>query len=280
MSVATSAPVKNNVVLHVADVHKHFGGLHALSDIDLQVEEGKIHAIIGPNSAGKSTLLGALLGLRKLESGQVSFDGADLPGMRSAERARLCAYVEQSATTPERLTVRDVVALGRVPFQSTWQSASTAEDDAVVADAIDALNLAAFASRLYQTLSGGEQQRVQVARALAQQPKLLLLDEPTSHLDIEAQLTTLNLLRRRAHAGCTVVLAMHDLNLAARYCDHLVAMKDGTVVAEGSAADVLTPGLLLDVYGVHASIVHVPGNPLPLVVYDRARGEAETPDSG
>ena len=241
---------------------------------------GTMTALLGPNGAGKSTLLGALIGQRRLETGTVTFDSADLPAMRSAERAKLVAYVEQSATTTERLTVRDVVALGRVPFQSTWQGAPSSKDEAIVDTAMRELNLMDFAKRLYQTMSGGEQQRVQIARSLAQEPKLLLLDETSSHLDIEAQLTTLGLLRRRARAGATVVLAMHDLNLAARYCDRLVVMKGGTVVAEGPPTGVLTPDLLLDVYGVHASIVHLPGNPMPLVVYDRARDEASMPDSG
>ncbi len=266
--------------LVVRNAEVRAGGRSIVSAAGFTAPAGVMTALLGPNGAGKSTLITALIGQRKLETGTVAFDDADLPAMRASDRAKLCAYVEQQATTPERLTVRDVVALGRVPFQSTWQSTPSADDETIVDTSIHDLGLTAFAARLYHTLSGGEQQRVQIARALAQQPKLLLLDEPTSHLDIEAQLTTLNLLRRRARAGCTVVLAMHDLNLAARYCDHLVVMKSGTVVAEGLPADVLTPELLLDVYGVHASIVRLPGNPLPLVVYDRARDEAETPDSG
>ncbi len=263
----------------VRDAEVRAGGRAIVSAAGFTAPAGTMTALLGPNGAGKSTLLGALIGLRKLEAGTVTFGGIDLPAMRSAERAKICAFVEQQAATPERLTVRDVVALGRVPFQSTWQSGPSAQDDAIVDDAIGALNLASFTNRLYDTLSGGEQQRAQLARALAQQPRLLLLDEPTSHLDIEAQLTTLDLLRRRSRQGCTVVVALHDLNLAARYCDHLVVMKSGTVIAEGPPADVLTPELLLDVYGVHASIVRLPGNPLPLVVYDRARDVAPTPDS-
>ena len=260
--------------LVVRNAEVRAGGRAIVSAAGFTAPAGTMTALLGPNGAGKSTLLGSLIGLRKLETGTVSFDDTDLLGMRSTDRAKLCAYVEQQAATPERLTVRDVVGLGRVPFQSTWQSGPSAEDEAIVDGAIRALHLTAFATRLYQTLSGGEQQRVQLARALAQEPRLLLLDEPTSHLDIEAQLTTLDLLRRRSREGCTVVVALHDLNLAARYCDHLVVMKAGTVVAQGRPDEVLTPELLLDVYGVHASIVRLPGNPLPLVVYDRGRDEA------
>jgi iron complex transport system ATP-binding protein len=238
-----------------------------------------VTGLIGPNGAGKSTLIGAVLGLRRVASGSIEFDGNDLPGMSPADRARLCAYVEQFATTTERLTVRDVVSLGRVPFQSTWQTAPTAADQAIVTAALDDVGMSAFAGRHYHTLSGGEQQRVQIARALAQEPRLLLLDEPTSHLDIQAQLLVLDLLQRRARAGCTIVLVMHDLNLAARYCDHLVVLHAGKVVAAGPPRDVFTPDLILGVYGVRATIVTLPGNPHPLVVYDRAVVDGSAPES-
>jgi len=230
---------------------------------------GEVTGLIGPNGAGKSTLIAAIGGLRRLASGSIAFDGADLAGRPPAERAQFCAYVEQVATTPERLTVRDAVGLGRLPFQSPWQARPGAHDEAVVAAALAALGLADFAGRLYNTLSGGEQQRVQIARALAQEPRLLLLDEPTSHLDIQAQLLVLDMLRRRAATGCTIVLALHDLNLAARSCDRLIVLKAGRIAADGRPADILTPELLLGVYGVHASVVKLPGSPHPLVVYDR-----------
>lgn len=246
-----------------------------LSGATLTAPAGRLTGLVGPNGAGKSTLLAAMLGLRPLASGSIHFAGRDLPSMPPPERARLCAFVEQFANTPERLTVRDAVALGRIPFQSAWQTTPTPEDIAITDAALAELGLAAFANRLYHSLSGGEQQRVQLARALAQAPHLLLLDEPTSHLDIQAQLLVLDLLRRRSRAGCTVLLALHDLNLAARYCDHLVVMRAGAVVAEGAPTAVLTPELLLNVYGVHAAIVQLPGSTHPLVVYDRA----ELPES-
>ncbi|MBN8995828.1 MAG: ABC transporter ATP-binding protein [Rhizobiales bacterium] len=266
--------------LVLRDVEVRAGGRAIVADASLAAPKGRVTGLLGPNGAGKSTLLAATLGLRRLAQGSVHFDGLDLAAMPAAERARLAAYVEQSAATSERLTVRDVVALGRIPYQSVWQSGPGAGDEAIVASALAALGVTGFGDRLYQTLSGGEQQRVQIARALAQEPTLLLLDEPTSHLDIEAQLTTLDLLRERAQAGCTIILAMHDLNLAARHCDHLAVMKDGRVVAEGAPAAVLSAPLLLDVYGVHATIVQLPGHGAPLVVYDRARGSGAGPDSG
>ena len=256
--------------LAVRDVEVRAGDRAIVADAGFTARAGEVTALIGPNGAGKSTLMAALIGLRHLAAGSVTFDGRTT-ALLVAERAKLCAYVEQAVSTPERLTVRDVVALGRIPFQSTWQTAPTKHDEDIVATALNQLNLDGFARRLYHTLSGGEQQRVQMARARAQEPKLLLLDEPTSHLDIEAQLLALDLLHERARAGCTVLLAMHDLNLAARYCDHLVVLKSGRVVAEGPPIEVLTPERLLDVYGVHATILNPPGSAAPVVVYERAR---------
>ncbi len=256
--------------LVVSDIEVREGEVTILSGAGFTAPLGSITGLIGPNGAGKSTLIGGIVGLRRLQRGAVTFDGKELTQMRPAERAKLVAHVEQSATTSERLTVRDVVALGRIPFQSTWQAASSTTDEQVVEASIDAMGVREFASRLYHSLSGGEQQRVQLARALAQEPRLLLLDEPTSHLDIQAQLLVLDLLRHRAAAGCTVLLAMHDLNLAARFSDRLVVMHGGRVVAEGPPGDVLTAPLLLEVYGVHATIVALAGRDYPLVVYDRA----------
>ncbi|RYE08113.1 MAG: ABC transporter ATP-binding protein [Hyphomicrobiales bacterium] len=249
------------------------GGRAILDGVGFSAAPGEVTGLIGPNGAGKSTLIAALQGFRDLAGGNVHFDDRDLLAIRPAERARFCASVEQFASTTERLTVRDVVALGRLPFQSTWQSQPSAEDEAITDACLTDLGLAGFAPRLYHTLSGGEQQRVQIARALAQQPRLLLLDEPTSHLDIQAQLLALDLLQRRARAGCTIVIALHDLNLAARYCDRLVVLKSGQVAADGPPSAVLDAGLLARVYGVEASVLRLPDSPYPIVVYDRAKSD-------
>lgn len=250
------------------------GDRDILAGVDLSAPPGTITGLVGPNGAGKSTLISATLALRSLASGTILFDGADLPRMRARDRAKLCAYVEQFATTEDRLRARDVVALGRVPFQPDWQAVPSTADASIVDAALAETGTTAFATRLYHTLSGGERQRVQIARALAQQPRLLLLDEPTSHLDIQAQLQVLDVLHRRARAGCTVLLAIHDLNLAARYCGHLVAMKGGAVVAEGTPAAVLTPEILSDVYGVTATVVQLPGSQHLTVTYERPMGDS------
>lgn len=255
--------------LAISDASVTAGDRKVLDGVSLSAATGEVTGLIGPNGAGKSTLIASVLGLRPLAAGRVSFGDADLLAMPAAERAKLCALVEQFATTSERLSVRDVVGLGRLPFQSTWSTLGP-RDDAIVTEAIAELGLDAFAGRLYHTLSGGEQQRVQLARALAQEPKLLLLDEPTSHLDIRAQLVVLELLRRRAQSGCTVVVALHDLNLAARYCDRLVVLSAGRVAAAGTPAEVLRADLLREVYGIEAEVIQRPDGASPLVIYDRA----------
>ena len=253
--------------LTVGDIRVRLGNQPILDGVDLAAPAGQLTGLIGPNGAGKSTLLRAILGLVPA-TGTVTFDGTDLLAMPRRARARLAAFVEQSSDSDARLSAREVAMLGRIPFQSVWQAAPSPEDEAQVDAALAAVDMTAFADRLYQTLSGGEQQRVQIARALAQQPRLLLLDEPTSHLDLHAQLATLDLLRRHAQAGATVLLALHDLNLAAAFCDSLVVLQGGRPAASGTPDQVLTPALLRTVYGVDATIVRHPRDGRPLIAYD------------
>lgn len=238
-----------------------------LPGIAFSAPSGAITGLIGPNGAGKSTLLHAILGLLPA-TGTARFADQNLPTMPRLERARLAALVEQSATTEERLTVRHVVALGRIPHEPALGTTTDPQSDAIVTAALAETGMSAFAERLFSTLSGGEQQRVHIARALAQQPRVLLLDEPTSHLDIAAQLHLLTLLRRHASAGGTVLVALHDLNLAVRACDHLVVLSNGRVITEGAPCDVLTPGLLRAVYGVRARLLPDPVSGRPAIVYD------------
>ncbi len=251
------------------------GGKAILSGVSFSAPSAAITGLIGPNGAGKSTLLTALFGLTPA-SGHATFETQDLLKMPRRDRARRAAYVEQSAATEERLSVRDVVALGRIPFQSALSSANAPEDDTIIDTALADAGMSAFADRRFDTLSGGEQQRVHIARALAQQPRLLVLDEPTSHLDISAQLQLLALLRRKAAAGMTILIALHDLNLAARSCDHLILMASGKVAAEGPPERVLTPENLHHVYGVRARLLPDPVSGRSISVYDDAI-EAVTP---
>lgn len=254
--------------LVVAGVDVALGGRKIVGEARFTAPRGKITGLVGPNGAGKSTLIGAVVGLHPVKPHALQFGDADLGLMDRRRRARLCAYVEQSAATQERLSVADVVALGRIPHTSLWVSDLGAEDKAIVASALARVGLEDFAARQFSTLSGGEQQRVHIARALAQQPQLLLLDEPTSHLDIRGQLQVLDLLRELAAAGGTVLLALHDLNLALSRCDWLVAMEGGSVVAEGVPTDVLSEDFLARVYGVRAKRITGPDG--PVITYSSA----------
>ncbi|HEY8577057.1 MAG TPA: ABC transporter ATP-binding protein [Devosia sp.] len=259
--------------LIVQNLDVALSGQSLVRDITFSAPVGAVTGLIGPNGAGKSTLMRAMLGLGPIGGGTVHFGGEDLLALPARQRAQRVAFVEQSNTTEARLAVGDVVLLGRIPFQSVWQFAPSAADVAMVEAALAAVGMLAFRDRLYHTLSGGEQQRVQIARALAQEPRLLVLDEPTSHLDIHAQLTMLDLLQQRARAGMTVVLALHDLNLAAAYCDQLVVLHGGATAAQGNPSEVLSPSLLKAVYGVAASVLPHPATGKPLIAYDLPAAE-------
>ena len=248
--------------LRVAGARILRGGKTIVADAKFSAPSGKVTGLVGPNGAGKSTLISAIVGIERPEAGDLTFEGANLVGMGRRERAGTCAYVEQSASTEERLSVADVVALGRIPHLPAWAVELSTDDETVVAGALEKVGMAGFAGRQFNTLSGGEQQRVHIARALAQEPRLLVLDEPTSHLDIRAQLQVLHLLDGLAKAGGTVLVALHDLNLALRFCDWLVVLDAGQVVAEGLPVEVLREDLLASVYGVHARLIEGPSGPV------------------
>jgi iron complex transport system ATP-binding protein len=244
------------------------GGKTIVQDVQFTALQGHVTGLIGPNGAGKSSLMRAVLGLQTLACGTAIFEGKDLPAMPRRERARICSYVEQSGSTEAQLSGRDVVMLGRIPFQSVWQTSPSSDDDHAVTEALDLVGMTDFASRLYHTLSGGEQQRLQIARTFAQQPRLLVLDEPTNHLDIHAQLNILALLQKRAAAGVTVLVSLHDLNMAAAFCDSLVVLSQGRVFAHGAPEAVLNPELLKKVYQVDAKVLQHPHTGRPLLAYD------------
>lgn len=234
--------------------------------VDCSVAPGTFSALIGPNGAGKSTLLRVLSAVEKPDAGSVSFAETDLFSMPRRPRARLVSFVEQDSSTELSLLVRDVVALGRIPHQGLFAEENQ-HDLAIVAAAIDSAGVLGLADRDFTTLSGGERQRVLLAKALAQQPSLLLLDEPSNHLDIAAQLEVLWLLRSLAADGVTVFAALHDLNLASAFCEHVVVLRAGRVVAAGATAAVLTPQLIREVYGVHATVLEHPQTGRPLIAF-------------
>jgi iron complex transport system ATP-binding protein len=226
------------------------GGTLILDGVSLTTRPGAVTGLLGPNGSGKSTLLRLLAGVLTPASGTVALDGRPLAQVGRRAVARRVAMVEQQADTDVALTVLDVVRLGRVPHRRAWTPASPRDEEAVCA-ALARTGLTGKADRLWHTLSGGERQRVQVARALAQEPRELLLDEPTNHLDIQHQLALLDLI---TELGLTSVVALHDLNLAAMYCDRLLVLDRGRAVAYGSPRDVVTEPLIADVYGVRADV--------------------------
>lgn len=244
------------------------GGTLIIDDIDCSAPTGTLTALIGPNGAGKSTLLRVLAAVEQPAEGIVSAGGVDLHRVPRRARARTVAFVEQDTATELALTVREVVELGRVPFQPLFGSTS-AEDEAIVDGALRRARLESFADRDVTTLSGGERQRVMLAKALAQQTPLLLLDEPTNHLDIAAQLDVLALLDDLARDGVTVLAALHDLSLAAAWSTHIIVLSHGRVVAAGPTASVLTPEMVGEVYGVDATVLEHPTTGRPLIAFSR-----------
>jgi ABC-type cobalamin/Fe3+-siderophores transport system ATPase subunit len=231
-----------------------------IDDVTVDVVRGRMTALLGPNGAGKSTLLQLLLGVLAPASGTIAFDGRDLAQWTRRDLALRVGVVPQGETEP-LFSVRDIVAMGRYPHLGPWQR-ERADDAAAISRAMDRCDVSVFADRWLSTLSGGERQRVRLARALAQEPTVLVLDEPTTFLDIRHEMTTFELLRRLRDDGTTIVLATHNLNLAARYADDLLLLNRGTLVARGTPRDVLTAERVADVYEWPVSIVtHGSGAP-------------------
>jgi iron complex transport system ATP-binding protein len=242
------------------------GGTDVVRDLDLDVLDGSVTAVVGPNGCGKSTLLRALGRLLRPRSGAVTLDGRSIHGVRTAEVARQLGLLPQAPVAPEGLTVAELVARGRYPHQS-WLRQWSRDDERAVADALEWTGTADLADRALDELSGGQRQRAWLATALAQQTGILLLDEPTTYLDIAHAVEVLDLVDRlHDERGCTVVMVLHDLTLAARYADRLVVMDRGRIAAVGDPGEVLTAELVRDVFGVPASIVPDPVSGRPLVI--------------
>ncbi|MEU0839158.1 ABC transporter ATP-binding protein [Streptomyces sp. NPDC005962] len=236
--------------LRAERVARGAGGRLIVDGVSLAPAPGSCVGVLGPNGSGKSTLLRLLAGVLAPASGVVTLDGHPLADLRRGAVARRIAVVEQDAVTQSELTVREVVGLGRIPHRRPWSGPSAADEEAV-RHALERTGLTDRAGQSWHTLSGGERQRAQIARALAQAPRELLLDEPTNHLDIQHQLDLLALV---ADLPVTTVIALHDLNLAAMYCDALLVLREGRVAAAGTPGDVLTEGLIAEVYGVRTAV--------------------------
>jgi iron complex transport system ATP-binding protein len=234
-----------------------------LREIDLNIENQEIVGLLGPNGSGKSTLLKSIYRILKPDAGFISLNDQDIYQLSSREAARRMSVVRQESPVEFDFTVREMVMMGRFPHKSFLQS-DTKKDEEIVQQALFDVGMNDFAERSYMTLSGGEKQRVLIARALAQQARFLVLDEPTNHLDIHYQLLIMDIVKS---SNITVFAALHDLNVAAAYCDRLYIMKSGQIVAAGNPAEVLHPDLIRDVFEVDCEVSIHPVTGRPHIVF-------------
>jgi ABC-type cobalamin/Fe3+-siderophores transport system ATPase subunit len=232
--------------------------------LSVQIPDGSFTVIVGPNACGKSTLLRSLSRLITPTAGQVVLDGRSIASFKAKEVAQVLGLLPQTALAPDGITVADLVARGRHPHQGLMRRWSVADEDAVLA-AMAATGITDLSGRLVDELSGGQRQRVWVAMVLAQQTPLLLLDEPTTFLDIAHQIDLMELFTDLNEQGSTLVAVLHDLNQAARYGTHLIAMKDGRIVAEGPPAEIVTAELVEEVFGLSCLVVPDPVTGTPSV---------------
>ncbi|RII14764.1 putative siderophore transport system ATP-binding protein YusV [Streptomyces sp. YIM 130001] len=258
--------VQDGHTLEARGVSLGYGERDIVKDLDVTVPRGRISVIVGPNACGKSTLLRAMARLLAPTAGQVLLDGRDIQHTPTKEVAALLGILPQSPIAPEGITVSDLVGRGRYPHQG-WFRRWTAEDDAAVAEALLATDVLDLADRPVDELSGGQRQRVWIAMALSQRTDILLLDEPTTFLDVSHQLDVLDLLTDlNRERGVTLVAVLHDLNLACRYADHLIAMKDGQIVAEGDPTEIVDEELVGEVFGMRCKVIDDPASATPVVV--------------
>ena len=251
-------------ILEVDGASRAVSGRDIVADVSVSLRTGEMLGLIGPNGSGKSTLLGMMAGLTRPSRGEVRLEGQPMQKLRRRQIAQRLALVAQAAETGDRISVRDAVELGRTPWLGPLRPWG-AEDDAAVAESLDAVGMVHMADRDWSSLSGGERQRVHIARAHAQAPQILLLDEPTNHLDIHHQLAILDLV---AGLGVTTVIALHDMHQALR-CDRVMVLRAGRRVALGPPDEVLTPDLIREIFAVEAELIPHPRGGRPVFAFQR-----------
>jgi iron complex transport system ATP-binding protein len=255
-----------------------YGDRSVVDDVTLAIPDGAMTVIVGANGCGKSTLLRGMARLLRPTAGAALLDGRAIHRLPTRQVARALGLMPQGPVAPEGVSVVDLVGRGRVPHRgplSRWSAA----DDAAVAQALELTNTVDLADRLVDELSGGQRQRVWVALALAQQPGVLLLDEPTTYLDLAHQIELLDLFADLVERGTTVAMVLHDLYLACRYADHLIAMRDGRMIAAGAPGEVVTAALVEEVFGLACRVVPDPVTATPMVVPLGRRVLATTPEA-
>lgn len=239
-------------MLEIRDIVVSYGNRQILNKVGLHAEKGQFVGIIGPNGSGKTTLVKTINRIIKPDSGSITIDGRNMTDMNSIEIAKNIAMVSQVISINFEFTVEDVILMGRTPY---IKGGETHEDREIVQDAMEKTKILHLKDRFVTQLSGGELQKVIIARALAQKPKILLLDEPTSHLDITNQIDILNLVKNASRKGMLVIAVIHDLNLAAYYCDKICLIRDGDMISTGSPEEVLTPTNIKTTYNIDVEVI-------------------------
>ncbi|WP_425464768.1 ABC transporter ATP-binding protein [Nonomuraea terrae] len=269
MTAPSAAPI-NGARLSGTSLTLAYDQRVVATDLTVAIPDESFTVIIGPNACGKSTLLRALARMLKPKTGAVQLDGSVITSLPSKEVARRLGLLPQSSIVPDGITVADLVARGRYPHQRLMRQWSRA-DETAVADSMRATDVAELADRIVDELSGGQRQRVWLAMALAQETPILLLDEPTTFLDISHQIEVLDLCADLHEAGRTMVAVLHDLNQACRYATHLIVMRDGAVVAQGDPGEIVTPELVHEVFDLRCEIIQDPQSGTPLIVPESRR---------
>lgn len=259
-------------IVNVEDLHFSYGKIQALKGVNFKIEDYKMVGILGSNGSGKTTLLKNLSGYLKPSKGNVSIAGKSIYSMKSKDKAMLIGYVPQDVYSDFEFTSYDVVMMGRTPYLRRFQRESK-KDISIVKEAMILTNTWDLKDRYINELSGGQRQRVYIARALAQEPKILLLDEPISHLDVKYQIEVLSILKQLTTKDILVFAVLHDINLSSQFCDFILLMKDGEIISMGTPNEVLTAENIKMAFSVDADIIRNPITDTPLIVLSKKQGD-------